>query len=102
KFVPALPQNLAVECSLEGEYLLVRVYWLSFKRGVKPAGILDAFKRDHSAGHMLVHNGRLAEIKREIALKAHVSEATRSLDSLKFAASICTDIIEQLHAFDGN
>ncbi|KAJ2222661.1 hypothetical protein H4R99_006857 [Coemansia sp. RSA 1722] len=102
KFVPALPENLAVECSLEGEHLVVRVYWLSFRRGAKTAGILDAFKRDHSAGHMLVHNGRLAEIKREISLKAHVSEASRSLESLKFAASICTDIIEQLHAFDGN
>ncbi|KAJ1846748.1 hypothetical protein LPJ73_004446 [Coemansia sp. RSA 2703] len=100
KFVPSLPENLALECGLEGGSLVVRIYWLSFKRGVKSTGILDAFKRGRSAGHMLVYNGRLAEVKREITLQAPLEDAMHSLSSLDMAAAICADIIGQLHAFD--
>ncbi|KAJ1718969.1 hypothetical protein LPJ53_006178, partial [Coemansia erecta] len=100
KFVPSLPENLAIECGLEGGSLAVRIYWLSFKRGIKPTGILDAFKRGRSAGHMLVHNGRLAEVKREIVMQAPLEDAADSLSNLRIAAGICVNIIGQLHAFD--
>ncbi|KAJ2782391.1 hypothetical protein GGI15_002924, partial [Coemansia interrupta] len=100
KFVPSLPENLAIECSIEGGCLVVRIYWLSFKRGIKSTGILDAFKRGRSAGHMLVHNGRLAEVKREIVMKAPLDDVVHSISSLDMAAGICADVCGQLHAFD--
>ncbi|KAJ2744686.1 hypothetical protein GGI20_002783 [Coemansia sp. BCRC 34301] len=63
KFAPALPENLVIECKLRGRSVVVHLYFLKFRRGVKSAGgILDAFKKDSTTGHMLVHNGRLAEL----------------------------------------
>ncbi|KAJ1886728.1 hypothetical protein LPJ66_009481 [Kickxella alabastrina] len=100
KFVPVLPENIVVECSIEGSDFVVRVYWLNFRRGIKGASILDAFKKDQNTGHMLIHNGRLAEVKREIVLRAPLDDVACGLASLDSAAGICTDIIGQLHAFD--
>ncbi|KAJ2017159.1 hypothetical protein GGI06_002956 [Coemansia sp. S85] len=101
KFAPALPENLVIECKFKDGSIVVHLYFLKFRRGVKNSGgILDAFKKDSTAGHMLVHNGRLAEVKQELLFQAPLSSMASDLNSLDRAASLLIDIVGQLHAFD--
>ncbi|KAJ1961106.1 hypothetical protein GGI12_003430, partial [Dipsacomyces acuminosporus] len=100
KFAPTLPDNLVIECGFKGSIFIAHVYWLRFRRGVRGTGLLDAFKGDPSAGHMLVHNGRLAEVKHEVVFEASLETIKDALVLLDQAYAICTDIIGQLHAFD--
>ncbi|KAI8320598.1 hypothetical protein GQ54DRAFT_298514 [Martensiomyces pterosporus] len=100
KFAPALPENLVIECGLRGSVFIAHVYWLKFRRGVKSTGILDAFKKDPSAGHMLVHKGRLAEVKREIVFESPLEKVEDALSTLDRALVVCADMLGQLHAFD--
>ncbi|KAJ2487539.1 hypothetical protein IWW37_005189 [Coemansia sp. RSA 2050] len=101
KFAPALPENLVIECKLRDGSIVVHLYFLKFRRGVKNSGgILDAFKRDSTAGHMLVHNGRLAEVKQELVFQAPLSSMASDLDGLDRAANLLIDVVGQLHAFD--
>ncbi|KAJ2459393.1 hypothetical protein GGF42_001491 [Coemansia sp. RSA 2424] len=101
KFAPALPENLVIECRLKDGSIVVHLYFLKFRRAVKSAGgILDAFKKDSTAGHMLVHNGRLAEVKQELVFQASLSSVAHDLDKLDHAASLLIDVVGQLRAFD--
>ncbi|KAJ1913976.1 hypothetical protein GGH92_002193 [Coemansia sp. RSA 2673] len=101
KFAPALPENLVIECKFKEGSIVVHLYFLKFRRGVKSSGgILDAFKKDTTAGHMLVHNGRLAEVKQELIFQAPLSIMASDLDSLDQAANLLIDVVGQLHAFD--
>ncbi|KAJ2881625.1 hypothetical protein H4R27_003961 [Coemansia aciculifera] len=101
KFAPALPENLVIECKFKEGSIVVHLYFLKFRRGVKSSGgILDAFKKDTAAGHMLVHNGRLAEVKQELVFQAPLGSMASDLDSLDQAASLLIDVVGQLHAFD--
>ncbi|KAJ2813196.1 hypothetical protein H4S07_000869 [Coemansia furcata] len=101
KFAPALPDNLVIECKFREGSIVVHLYFLKFKRGVKSSGgILDAFKKDSTAGHMLVHNGRLAEVKQELVFQASLSSMVSDLESLDRAANLLIDVVGQLHAFD--
>ncbi|KAJ2891541.1 hypothetical protein IWW38_003576 [Coemansia aciculifera] len=101
KFAPALPENLVIECKLKGGLVVVHLYFLKFRRGVKSTGgILDAFKKDSTTGHMLVYNGRLAEIKQELVFQAALSSVASDLDKLDHAAGLLVDVVGQLHAFD--
>ncbi|KAJ1935950.1 hypothetical protein FBU59_005218 [Linderina macrospora] len=101
KFAPQLPENLVIECALKGSVLVAHAYWLKFRRAVKSSGgLLDAFKKDPSTGHMLVVNGRLAEVRREIVFEAAFALVQESLATLDLVASVCTDVVGQLHSFD--
>ncbi|KAJ2834314.1 hypothetical protein GGI24_000464 [Coemansia furcata] len=101
KFAPALPDNLVIECKFREGSIVVHLYFLKFRRGVKSSGgILDAFKKDSTAGHMLVHNGRLAEVKQELVFQASLSSMVSDLESLDRAANLLIDVVGQLHAFD--
>ncbi|KAJ1996241.1 hypothetical protein GGI25_002231 [Coemansia spiralis] len=100
KFAPALPENLVIECNLKGDTFFAHVYWLKFRHSFKSTGILDAFKRDQSTGHMLVFNGRPAEVRRELLFQARVHDVQRDIEVLDRAAGLCIDVVGQLHAFD--
>ncbi|KAJ2545207.1 hypothetical protein GGF49_000640 [Coemansia sp. RSA 1853] len=98
-FAPALPDNMVVECSISGCDFVTRVYWLKFRRDAKSTGILDAFTKEPSTGHVLVYDGRLAEVKKETVYKAKLEDLQGNLDCLDRAAGVCIDIIGQLNAF---
>ncbi|KAJ2518731.1 hypothetical protein H4217_003149 [Coemansia sp. RSA 1939] len=100
KFAPALPENLVIECSLKKDVLVTHVYWLKFRHSFKSTGLLDAFKKEQSTGHTLVHNGRPAEIKRELVFQANIPSMRSSIELIDNAVCTCIDVIGQLHAFD--
>ncbi|KAJ2454888.1 hypothetical protein EV183_001149 [Coemansia sp. RSA 2336] len=93
-------KNMAVECKLKGSTFIAHVYWLKFRRDAKSTGILDAFTKEQSTGHTLVYNGRLAEVKKEVFYEADLEDLDRNLANLGRAASMCMDMVGQLHAFD--
>ncbi|KAJ2517721.1 hypothetical protein GGI11_003076, partial [Coemansia sp. RSA 2049] len=99
-FAPALPENLVIECSLKKDVLVTHVYWLKFRHSFKSTGLLDAFKKEQSTGHTLVHNGRPAEIKRELVFQANIPSMRSSIELIDNAVCTCIDVIGQLHAFD--
>ncbi|KAJ2854239.1 hypothetical protein GGI22_004564 [Coemansia erecta] len=100
KFAPALPENVVIECSLKKDTFVTHVYWLKFRHSFKSSGILDAFKKDQTTGHMLIHNGRPAEVKRELVFQARVPSVQRNVDLIDSAICTCIDVVGQLHAFD--
>ncbi|KAJ2547421.1 hypothetical protein EV175_005228 [Coemansia sp. RSA 1933] len=100
KFAPALPENMVIECRLKKDMFITHVYWLKFRHSFKSTGILDAFKKDQITGHMLIHNGRPAEVKRELVFQAQVPSMQKSVELIDRAICICIDVIGQLHAFD--
>ncbi|ORX74676.1 hypothetical protein DL89DRAFT_21143 [Linderina pennispora] len=101
KFAPPLPENLVIECGLMGSVFAVHAYWLKFRRTVKNSGgILDAFKKDPTTGHMLVVNGRLAEVRREVVFEAAFAQIQEGLATLDLVAGVCIDVVGQLHSFD--
>ncbi|KAJ2653870.1 hypothetical protein IWW40_000154 [Coemansia sp. RSA 1250] len=99
KFAPPLPENMVVECKLKGSTFIAHVYWLKFRRDAKSTGILDAFTKEQSTGHTLVYNGRLAEVKKEVFYEVDLEDLDRNLTYLGRAASMCMDMVGQIHAF---
>ncbi|KAJ2388992.1 hypothetical protein GGI23_005933 [Coemansia sp. RSA 2559] len=95
-----LPENVVIECSLKKDTFVTHVYWLKFRHSFKSPGILDAFKKDQTTGHMLIHNGRPAEVKRELVFQARVPSVQRNVDLIDSAICTCIDVVGQLHAFD--
>ncbi|KAJ2775484.1 hypothetical protein IWQ56_000022 [Coemansia nantahalensis] len=100
KFAPALPQNMAIECSLDGCELVIRVYWLRPRQGAQGAGLLDALTREQSTGQTLLCDGRAAKVTQAAVLQAPLGRVQEDLATLDRAASVCIDVIGQLHAFD--
>ncbi|KAJ2007758.1 hypothetical protein GGI04_001408, partial [Coemansia thaxteri] len=100
KFAPPLHDNQVIECKLGGNMVIVHVYFLKYRRGTRNTGLLDAFKKEAVAGHMFVHNGRLAEVRQELVFQAPLKSMDHDLNCLDQATCLLVDVVGQLHAFD--
>ncbi|KAJ2697310.1 hypothetical protein H4R19_005673, partial [Coemansia spiralis] len=91
KFAPALPQNMAIECSMDGCVLVLRVYWLRARQSAQSAGLLDALTREQATVQTLVCNGRTADVTQVEVLQAPLERLQEDLVMLDQAAGACID-----------